>query len=273
MKKGICYGCIPAEGGAAQRLAAVRAAGFDGVELTFAAVGEGPLTMGLGGADIDALRHLVASHGLQATSVMGGGLLRDAPLVAADAAVRERGVSNLRLGLRIAARLGADTILVHPGQLRPDARYDDAFGWLVDALRALRPDLEATGVGLAVENVWNKFLLSPLEMRELIDRVDHPLVGAYFDVGNVVAFGYPQQWLRILGPRVRRVHLKDFRGRPGQLGGFCQLMDGDVDWPAVVAALVAIGYDGYLTSEVGGVGLEETARRIDRIMALAAAPT
>ena len=272
MKKGICYGCIRAEGGVAQRLAATRAAGFDGVELSFAARGDGPLTMDLGEAEIDALRDLVASHGLQATSLMCGALLREAPLVSADAAVRAQGLANLRRGLRVAARLGADTILVHPGQLRPEARYDAAFGWLVAALRELRPDLEATGVGLAIENVWNKFLLSPLEMRELIDQVGHPLVGAYFDVGNVVAFGYPQQWVHILGPRVRRVHVKDFRGRPAQLTGFCQLMDGDVDWPAVVAALRAIGYDGYLTSEVGGVGLKETAERIDRIIALADAP-
>ncbi len=272
MKKGICYGCIRAEGGVAQRLAATRAAGFDAVELSFAAGAEDPLTMDLNEAEIDALRDLVASCGLEATSLMGGALLREAPLVSADPGLRAQGVANLRRGLRVAARLGADTILVHPGQLRPQARYDAAFEWLVTALRELRPDLEAAGVGLAVENVWNKFLLSPLEMRDLIDAVGHPLVGAYFDVGNVVAFGYPEQWLRILGPRVRRVHVKDFRGRPGQLGGFCQLMDGDVDWPAVVAALGAIGYDGHLTSEVGGVGLQETAQRLDRIMALVAGP-
>ena len=256
----------------AQRLAAARAAGFDGVELSFTAVGDGPLTMNIEDAELDALRDLMDSHDLQATSVMGGVLLREASLISADAATRARGVGNLRRGLRVAARLGADTILVAPSPLRPEARYDAAFEWFIAALRELRPDLEATGVGLAVENVWNKFLLSPMEMCELIDQVDHPLVGAYFDVGNVVAFGYPQQWLRMLGPRVRRVHVKDFRGGPTQLGGFCQLMDGDVDWPAVVAALGAIGYDGYLTSEVSEVDLAETAERIDRILALPGSP-
>lgn len=268
MKKGVCYGCIRVQGGAADRLAAARAAGFDGVELSFAAPGAGPLTMEMEDAEIDALRAQVRSHNLQTPSLMCGALLREAPLLSADPEVRAQGVGNLRRGLRVASRIGADTILVHPGQLRPSARYDAAFDALVAALRGLRPDLEATGVGLAIENVWNKFLLSPREMVELVDAVDHPLVGAYFDVGNVMAFGYPQQWLRILGPRVRRVHLKDFRVAGGGSAGFCQLMDGDVDWPEVASALVAIGYDGYLTSEVGGVGLEQTAERIDRIMAL-----
>jgi L-ribulose-5-phosphate 3-epimerase len=101
-----------------------------------------------------------------------------------------------------------------------------------------------------VENVWNKFLLSPLEMRRFIDEIDLPSVGVFFDVGNILLYGFPDQWIRILGKRIKRVHVKDFRTQVGTLHGFTGLLQGDVDWPAVIAALTDIGYDSYLTAEV-----------------------
>ncbi len=105
-------------------------------------------------------------------------------------------------------------------------------------------------VVIAIENVWNKFLLSPLEMRDFIDSFKSNAVGAYFDVGNVLLIGYPEQWIRILGHRIKRVHVKDFKRSVGTVEGFVDLLEGDVDFTAVKEALADIGYDGYLTAEL-----------------------
>ncbi len=267
MKKGICYGCVPRGEAFPDRLAAAHAAGYAGIELTFAKPGEGPLHQGATRAEVEAVRAEVARAGLEAPSTMCGAVLAGSSLLDADAAVRARGAENLRQALQRVAWLGADTMLVHPGQLQPHVPYDRAFDALLQLLLDLRPACEATGVGLAVENVWNRFLLSPREMRELVDAVDHPLIGAYFDVGNVLLFGFPEQWVTILGARIRRVHVKDFQRAVGTGRGFCQLLDGDANYPAVMAALRAVGYDGYLTSEVGS-DFEETSRRLDRILGM-----
>ena len=109
---------------------------------------------------------------------------------------------------------------------------------------------EEVGVEVCVENVWNKFLLSPLEMRDFVDSFDSERIGAYFDVGNVLLTGYPEHWIRILGRRIKRVHIKDFRRSIGTVEGFVDLLEGDVDFQAVKEALADIGYDGYVTVEL-----------------------
>lgn len=265
MKKGICEVCIPDGGTFPERLRAARAAGYQGVELTFRPAGRGPLHLAATRAEVESVRDAVHAAGLEAPSMMCGAALTDASLLHADSAVRARGVENLKAAAERAAWLGAGTILIHPGHLAADRLYDAAFDDLTAALRALRSACDATGVGFAVENVWNRFLLSPREMREIVDAVDHPLIGAYFDVGNVLLFGYSAQWIDILGPRVHKVHVKDFKRSVGTGAGFCQLLDGDADYPKVMAALRRAGYDGYLTSEVSG-DIEETSRRLDRIL-------
>ena len=125
-------------------------------------------------------------------------------------------------------------------------------------------------VTIAVEEVWNKFLLSPLEFARYVDESDSPFVRAYFDVGNIVFYGYPQDWIRTLGPRIARVHLKDFQlDRPNGRFAWKNLGEGDVDWPAVSAALGETGYRGYVTTEVSGgdaVYLRDLAGRIDRLL-------
>ena len=125
-------------------------------------------------------------------------------------------------------------------------------------------------VAIGVENVWNKFLLSPLEAARFIDDIGHPWVQFFFDVGNVLTFGYPEQWIRILGKRIRKVHIKDFQTGPHV---FTTLLNGDVNYPAVTAALREVGYDGYLIAEVGPTNrgfptylIEETSRAMDKIL-------
>ncbi|HEX6972031.1 MAG TPA: sugar phosphate isomerase/epimerase family protein, partial [Limnochordia bacterium] len=171
--------------------------------------------------------------------------------------------------LRAAVCLETDAVLVVPGAVdnsifsaEPEiVPYDAAYETAQAVLCEIAAMLDAyPGVYLAVENVWNKFLLSPKEMREFIDAVDSPWVGCYLDTANMMAYGYETQWIRELGPRIRRVHFKDFRRREHR---FVPLLEGDTDWPGVVGLLREIGYDGFVIHEVGGeyeLQLEMAAR-------------
>jgi len=138
-----------------------------------------------------------------------------------------------------------------PGIVSAEIAYDAAIENALSAMMEMVPVAERIGVTLGIENVWNKFLLSPVEMRDFIDQCESENVGAYIDTGNIVLYGYPEQYLRILGPRVRAVHAKDFRASAGNFDGFVMLMEGDVNWPEVMAALNEIGFDGALTAEYG----------------------
>jgi len=274
VKKGICYGCIDEGATFEERLAVTRRAGYDGVELSFGTAGEAPLHLEMDRAAIEHLRGTMERHGLAAPSLMSGATLRDTPILHADPDVRRRAVGNLTAGLERAAWLGAGTVLVHPGQLKPDMRYDEAWRWTVQTLKELIPGCERTGVGLGLENVWNKFLLAPTEMRQLLDEVNHPLIGCYLDTANMLLYGYAEQWVPIVGRRIRKVHVKDFKRERGG-GRFCQLLTGDCNYPAVMHELRAIGYDDYLTSEVSrgergeGQTMAGTAGRMDQIIAMA----
>jgi hexulose-6-phosphate isomerase len=237
-------------------LEAAREAGFDAVEVNL----EPGLTHDLDSSD-DALRALaevVAANDLGISAVYSREQWRH-PLTSGDPETVARG---RRVVLRLAGAahvLGVDAVLVVPGGVDMSlfggdevVPYGLAYERAQRELSGLARELEArdVGVSLCVENVWNKFLLSPLETRRFVDEIGHPLVGVYFDVGNVLRHGYPEQWLRILGPRVRRVHLKDYRTAVGTEHGFTGLLQGDVDWPAVMDALREIDYRSYLTVEV-----------------------
>jgi hexulose-6-phosphate isomerase len=171
--------------------------------------------------------------------------------------VRKRNVEFTQKALQIARWLGTDAYLHVPGGVdvffQPDAEvvpYDAAYERARAVIQELVPAAEAAGVAIGIENVWNKFLLSPLEMRDFIDSFGSKQVGSYFDVGNVLLTGYPDQWIRILGKRIKRVHVKDFKRSVGTAAGFCDLLEGDVDFAAVKQALAEIHYDGYVTSEI-----------------------
>lgn len=173
------------------------------------------------------------------------------PITSPDAATRERGTCILRQAIEFAGILGAETLLLVPGLVGPGMRYEDAVANAQRSIEELVPTAEEHDVVLAVENVWNQMLGSPLEFRDFVDRIDHPKVRAYVDVGNAVRTGFGDDWLRLLGDRVDKVHVCNFRGETGNLTGFTRhLLDGDVDWPNVMAALDGIGYDGWLTAEI-----------------------
>ena len=144
---------------------------------------------------------------------------------------------------------GGTTVLVVPAVVNRKVGYRDAYKRSQENIRKLIPDAEKHGVKIAIEEVWNKFLLSPLEFARYIDEFESPWVGAYFDVGNVVEFGYPEEWIRELGKRILKIHIKEYAKR----NRFnYRLGEGkEIDWAAVRSALIEVGYDGWITAEVG----------------------
>jgi len=231
--------------------------GFDGIELVLGT--HGPVTYEATKEQMVALREKAESYGLEMYSLVCDQCWQY-PLTANDPAVRQKAEDMVRRQLEIASWLGCDTILVLPGMvegLTPGGEvvpYDVVYDRALEALKRLAPYAEACGVTIGLENVWNKFLLSPLEMRDFIDKVNSPRVGAYFDVGNVVRDGYPEQWIAILGNRIAKVHFKDYDRANGTADGFVDIGTGDVNYPAVMKALAATGYDGWVTAEVFPAG-------------------
>jgi hexulose-6-phosphate isomerase len=244
-------------------------AGFEAIELTMGS--EGFLTTTTSEDECRQIARIVQDAGLKVAS-LATSLFWQVNYGDADPAVRQQARQLTQAGLDRAAWLGTDALLVVPAVVgrwnepAPRIAYADAMERTFDMLAQLREDAEDRGVHIALENVWNRFLLSPLEMRSLIDRVNNPWVGAYFDIGNAMAFGYPQDWIDVLGRRIVRVHAKDYDlARPGPDGFACGLEDGSVDWQAVMAALRAAGYDGPLTYEGPGEP-RDIARRLRRIL-------
>ena len=147
--------------------------------------------------------------------------------------------------------------------------YRDAYKRSQKYIRELIPDAEKHGVKIAIEEVWNKFLLSPLEFARYIDEFESPWVGAYFDVGNVVEFGYPEEWIRELGKRILKVHIKEYKK---EKRFNYRLGEGEIDWAAVRTALSEAGYTGWVTAEVGYGNLEamkDVVRRMNELLQLA----
>ena len=228
--------------------------GFEGIELGIAS--QGVLTHNTSQAECEEIVRQAEKHGLEISGVASGESWTTSP-TANDEDVRLKIIDFTQKALQITHWLGSDAYLFVPGAVEvfflPDAEvipYDVCYQRASEAISQLVPVAEKLGVAIAVENVWNKFLLSPLEMREFIDNFNTSQVGVYFDVGNVLLTGYPDQWIRILGPRIKRVHIKDFKLSVGTADGFVDLLEGDVDFEAVKQALSEINYDGYVTAEM-----------------------
>lgn len=252
----------------AEQIQAAAAAGFRGLELALAA--EGPLRPDTPLRECAAWAARAADSNLRIVG-LASALFWQTNYGSPDETDRRRAIELTLHLLDRAAVLQAGAILVVPAVVGKTAEarmlvpYADALHRTFETLASLRHEAEARGVVIALENVWNRFLLSPVETAELIDRINSPCVGVYFDVGNVLAFGYPQDWIAILGRRIARVHAKDYDlSKPGR-AGFCPLGEGSVDWPAVVAALREIGYDGPLTYEGAGEPAE-ICRRLENIL-------
>ncbi len=260
-KKAILISMLPRDMSYEQRFALAKELGFEAVEMR---------TMT---DEREAEQVAAASQkaGLPIHSVMNSGHWEN-PVSSADPAVVDACVKGMEVSIRNARLWGADTVLLVPAVVDAQTSYQDAWTRSVKVIRErILPYAEQHKVIVGIEEVWNKFLLSPLEMVQYVDDFRSEWVSAYFDVGNVVLYGYPQDWIRTLGPRFNKVHLKDFKlDRRNGTFGFVHLGEGDIDWPAVRAAMRDVGYDGYVTPEIRGgdrAYLADVATRIDRILA------
>lgn len=254
MKKSISVWSFPFDWPIEKKLRLAKEAGFAGFEIDLS--DDGSVNLKSADADLITFRKLVEQHGLE-LSGLATGLYWGANAASADATHRKKAEDILQHQIRCAKGLGLDAILVVPGSVGFDfmpcpeiVPYDKVLERAGAFIRTALPAAEKAGVTICVENVWNKFLLSPLEMRDFIDSFSHANVASYFDVGNILAIGYPEHWIPILGKRIKRVHFKDYRRGVGSAEGFVDLLSGDVNWPAVISALRNVGYKGWIAAEM-----------------------
>lgn len=262
IKKAVKFGMVEEELSILDKFKLLKALGFDGVEM------DSP-------SDLDRDEVIAArdAAGLPIHGVVDSVHWRKT-LSDPDPAVRAEGLDGLKTALDDAHAYGASTVLLVPAVVNKDVSYDDAYRRSQEEIRKALPMAEELGVKIAIENVWNRFLLSPLECARYIDAFESPWIGAYFDVGNVVTFGWPEHWIRILGPRILKLDVKEYsrqkRDEEGPYAGFrVELGEGDCDWPTVVGALEDIGYEGWATAEIPGGDAERLrmiAERMDHIL-------
>lgn len=254
MKKGISIWSFPAGMSIVECIALAKKAGFDGIELALNETG--PLSLDSGEEEIIGYRKAADDIGIEISS-LATGLYWSYSLTSNNIDIQRKARDIVKKQIDFARLLGVDTILVVPGAVGVDfipgceiIDYDEAYERALGELKELAAYAEAQKVNIGVENVWNKFLLSPLEMRTFIDSIGSGYVGAYLDVGNVVYSGYPEHWIKILGKRIKKVHFKDYRKEVGSTAGFVDLLSGDVNYPAVVKELEKTGYHSFVTAEM-----------------------
>jgi len=254
MKKGISIWSF-AEGTLKEKMQLAKDAGFDGIELSLDETGE--VSLESTEEDLIRVKECAKEIGIELYSIASG-LYWTYNYTSANSKNRKKAVEITKKQLEVAHTLGCDTILVVPGAVEVAfdpgevVEYDVAYERAQNALKSLAPYAEKLGVSIGVENVWNRFLLSPMEMARFIDEIGSDCVGSYFDVGNVLFMGYPEHWIKVLDKRIKKVHFKDFRrdAGNGNLCGFVDLLAGDVNWPEVMKGLESIGYDGWVSAEM-----------------------
>ena len=253
MKKGISIWSFPNQP-LKDSFKLAKDAGFDGVEVALDEVGE--IALDTSDEALLEIKRQAHEAGIELYSVASG-LYWSYWLNSDCEAEREKAKSIVRRQLEVAKILGCDTILVIPGTVNAEFAapgrvidYKTTYERSLAAIKELAPYAEKLGVSIGLENVWNKFLNSPMEMSDFIDKVGSPFVGSYFDVGNVVFNGFPEHWIRALGNKIKKIHFKDYRVAAGGLHGFVDLLAGDVNYPEVMKALDEIGYDGWVSAEM-----------------------
>lgn len=260
-KKAVLISMLPKERSYRERFQMAVDVGFAGIEMQTVT----------DAAEAAEIKEASDRTGLKVHSVMNADHW-EYPLSSDDPAVVAKSVAGMETSLRNAKLWGAGAVLLVPAVVNPQTSYRDAW---TRSQKVIRERLlllaEELKVIVAVEEVWNKFLLSPLEFARYVDEFASPWLKAYFDVGNVLFYGYPQDWIRTLGPRIVRIHLKDFQvDRSKGRFDWKNLGEGDLDWVEVRKALSEIGYDGWVTTEIDGgdaVYLKDVVGRVDRFLA------
>jgi L-ribulose-5-phosphate 3-epimerase len=257
-----------------------KASGFGNIELAIGPSGAGVLT-----TDTKERCQAILAHAKKqgvAIETAATGISWGVNPTSPDAAVRKRSVELHAAALERASWLGAKAMLMVPAvsicpweKALPTAPYDQIYGWCVANSKELAKTAERVGVDLLLENVWNGFAYSPLEFARLLDEIGHPRVAAYFDIGNCIGIQqYPPSWMKILGKRIRRIHIKDWKSEPGGLAGFCDPPEGEVPWAESLAALRALGYTDTVVAEVAArdvAGLTKLGKAVDKLLGTAAA--
>jgi L-ribulose-5-phosphate 3-epimerase len=264
IKKAILYGMLPKQMPMLDRFQMAKEIGFEEMECPQI---DDP-------AEAEAIKKAADQAKLRIHSVMNGDHWRF-PLNSNDPEVVAKSMKAMRTSLGNAKLWGADTVLLVPAVVNPEHSYAEAYKRSQARIRELIPMAAEYKVVIAVEEVWNKFLLSPMEFARYVDEFNSPWVKAYFDVGNVVLFAYPQDWIRTLGKRIVKLHFKDFKFQQNREtrkreAEFVNLGEGEIDWKAIHAALTDIGYRGSATVELSGGDrdyLADVSKRVDKILA------
>ncbi len=258
-KKAVLISMLPRNLSYLDRFKLAQDVGFEGIEANTA---EDPKIAG-------EIHEASVKTGLRIHSVMNMAHWRY-PLSSSNPEDVNRSVAGMEASLRNAKLWGADTVLLVPAVVNPRTSYRDAYTRSQNVIRErILPLAQELKVVIGIEEVWNKFLLSPLEFASYVDSFKSPWVRAYFDVGNVVLYGYPQDWIRTLDRRIVKIHLKDFKMEKSTFS-WPNIGEGDIDWPEVRKAIGEIGYDGYMTTEIsGGDGpyLKDVVARLNRFIA------
>lgn len=263
LKKGLGFGMIKEELSLTDKFKLAADLGFQGVELN------SPVDF-----PMPEIINAKEKSGIELPSVVN----KDhwsAPLSDPNPEVRKKCIESVAKSLREVKELGGDTVLVVPGVVNEKVPYEQAYITSQNSIRELIPYAEETGMQIALENVWNNFLLSPVEARRFVDEINHPLVGWYFDIGNVLRYGWPEHWIRTLNRRIMKLHIKEFSrelmNAKGLWEGFkVDLLKGDNNWPVVMKAVREINYQGgWITAEVPGGDrnhLKQISTQMDEII-------
>jgi L-ribulose-5-phosphate 3-epimerase len=257
IKKGLVFDMLPEKLSYGDRFKLARDVGFEVVQV--------PTEPDAGKAE--EIKKAADSAGIRIDSVMNMDHWKY-PLSSSDRAAVEKSLAGMRTSLHNAKLWRADVVLLVPGVVDAKTSYRDAWARSQKEIRSLIPLAEELKVVIGIEEVWNRFLLSPLEMSKYIDEFQSPWIKAWFDVGNVVLYGYPQDWIHTLGRRIVKVHLKDFKRKEDGYA-WVNLGDGDVDWGAVRQAFADVGYSGSVIAELEGGDesyLRDVSGRIDRLL-------
>jgi hexulose-6-phosphate isomerase len=256
IRKAVMYATIGIKGTVLEQFQALKAAGFEGVE---------PMSH----MNQDEVLKALETTGLKAASVCCN-THWSLPLSHPDDKVRREGREGVQRALQDAQRYKATSVLLVPGRVNKDVSYDDCFKRSVNEIRQLLPVAADTGVKLAIENVWNDFITKPEQAKAYLEEINSPLVGWHFDIGNVIKYGPPEEWIPVLGKRILKLHIKEY----SKAKGFgVKLFDGDNNWPAIMKALDAVGYDGWGISEQprdqskDAASLKDLSERMDRAFA------
>ena len=263
LRKSIMWGTVGVEGTILDKCKAIKAAGFEGIE---------PNSHMNRNEVIDAMQ----ATGLKASSVCNSkhwNLLLSHP----DVEIRKQGMEAMVVAMEDAKAYGTDAVLLVPGRVDENVSYDDCWSRATACIKEMLPAAQQLKVKICIENVWNNFLLSPLEARNFVDQFNSPYVGFYFDIGNIVVYGWPEQWIRILGDRIGRIHIKEYSkqigDKQGRSAGFgVKLTEGDVRWKEVMQQIRSSYQGGWLTTEQSSSktldDLKDLSGRFDKILAM-----